>query len=282
MPPRLRRFSASRLRAARALALVVWAASAGASGCFIASGPEPLDLSVSQGKITDDSERLVNIRQVMERDLAQLEASRKSFESTPTDLYRAPFPLDLFKYVAVLCFNEPYDMRPAKRAAPQVDEGAKEIENEIEKLGDWTCEPEYAGRLMVALHEHVPQHQAAAMHQLTELDRLRQSRAKLLFRLGQLPGVLREMRQLLATRRADLRRMRAAEARRRTEYRGSDWEEMERRFDRFEQELTGLSQEIERLAKVTPSWKPLVEAQIVALYAHLTSLTAPPLTKTPE
>lgn len=270
MPPRPPYFSASRFGAVCALALLI-GASAGASGCFTASGPEPLDLSVSQQRIADDRGRLINIRNVMERDLAQLEASRKSFESAPTDLYQLPFPLDLFKYVAVLCFNEPYDIRAANRAVAQVEEDTKEVE----KLGGWTCEPEYAERLMVALHEQVPQHQAAAMEQLTELDRVRQSRAKLLFRLGQLPGVLREMRQLLATRRADLRRMRAAEARRRTEYRGSDWEEMQRRFDRFEQELAELSQEIERLSEVTPTWKPMVEAQIVALYAHLTSLTPP-------
>src|SRR5690554_222755 len=259
MPPRL---PPSRRRAAPAgcaLILAVWVACAGASGCLRASGAAPLDLSVSQGQITDDSARLVQIRQVMERDLALLETSRQDFESAPRQIYRAPFPLDLYKYVAVDCFNEPYVVRAgAPSQAP----------------AQWTCEPEYLGRLMVEIEQRVPEHKAAAMQQLQQLDRLRQMRAKLLFRLGQLPGVLGEMRQLLATRRADLRRMRAAEARRRTEYQGSDWQEMERRFERFEQELARLSQEVERLAEETPTWKPRVEAQISALYVHLTTLSA--------
>lgn len=261
MPRRLGPIRPSRLRRACALALILWALGVGASGCFNTRGPDPLDLSVAQQKISNDSQRLVQIRQVMERDLKELEALRLSFESAPQELYAHPFPLDLFKYVAMRCFNDPFDTRAG-------DVGASEIDG-------LTCRSEYAGRLMVELHEQVPQHQAAALGQLTELDRLRQMRAKLLFRLGQLPGVLREMRQALATRRADLRRMRDAEARRRTEYRGDNWQEMERRFARFDQELNNLSTEIEQLAEVTPSWKPLVETQIAALYAHLTSLSAP-------
>src|SRR5690554_2827893 len=175
MPPRLPPRRRRAAPAGCALILAVWVACAGASGCLRASGAAPLDLSVSQAKITDDSARLVQIRQVMERDLALLETSRKAFEAAPRDIFRAPFPLDLFKYVAVDCFNEPYAVRASAPA---------------EALGEWSCAPEYAGRLMVEIEQRAPAHKSAAMHQLHQLDRLRQMRAKLLFRLGQLPGVL--------------------------------------------------------------------------------------------
>lgn len=256
LPPRRRRAAP----AGCALLLAVWVACAGATGCLRASGAAPLDLSVAQGHISDDRARLVQIRQVMERDLAQLKTSRQDFEAAPRHIYRAPFPLDLFKYVAVDCFNEPYVVRPGAPSPASAEQ--------------WSCAPQYLGRLLAEIEQKTPEHKAAAMQRLHQLDRLRQMRARLLFRLGQLPGVLGEMRQLLATRRADLRRMRAAEARRRTEYQGSDWQEMERRFERFEQEIAGLSQEVERLAEEVPTWKPRVEAQISALYAHLTTLSA--------
>lgn len=276
MPLQRRRLSPSRLCVRCVLALAILVVSAGASGCFTARGPEPLDLSVARGKISDDGARLVQIRQVMERDLEQLAVLRNSFESSSQSLYSAPFPLDLFKYVAMSCFNEPFNSRTGSDTPTQAPQNAASDGPKTKKSGPWTCSPEYAERLMVALQQRVPDRQAAAKKQLHDLDQLRQLRAKLLFRLGQLPAILREMRQLLATRRADLRRMRAAEARRRTEYNGSDWEEMERRFEAFEQDLLDLNNQISQLDEVATSWKPVVETQISALYSHLTSLTAPP------
>jgi hypothetical protein len=246
------------------LCLACW----GSAACFSARGPKPIDLSAERSRIARDGLRLQRIRQVVARDLEQLERLRKTFEAAPPGLYKPPFPLDLFKHVAVDCLNEPYEADPD----PDSTSGSSNAASAAAPVG-WTCTPEYADRLMVALHEKAPEREAAALHKLRTLDELRRLRGKLRYRLGQVPAILRESRRILATRRADLRRMRDAEARRRTEYSGERWDEMQRRFDEFERNLHELHTEIEQLAEVWPTWKPAVEQQISALYTQLTSLS---------
>lgn len=248
-------------------------ALAGSFGCLSTPGPLPLDLTNERALVAREALRLERIDQVLGRDLGQLTALRKSFEDAPPGLYASPFPLDLFKHVALECFNEPWEPRPA--ASQSLAQSSSQPEAPVVSSIDeaaLSCKPEFIGRLMHALYEQEQSRRVQAIGKLQTLDELRQVRGTLRVRIHQMPAVLFEASRTLAQGRADLRRMRDAEARRRTEYSSENWQQAQARLDAFEQELHALEVNIQRLTEARPTWNPQIDAEVALLYASLTTL----------
>ncbi len=243
-----------------ALAVLSWALA----GCWGTRGPALPDLSAQRDQVERRSVRLQRIGQVMREDIAQFEELREQFSQPEPSLYAPPFPLDLYKHVAVDCLNEPWD--PNQLAVSDQDtDDAKEL--------PITCSPEFGERLLVELEEKVPERQQQAMAKLETLDELRQLRGKLRQRLSRIPAILRASRSMLAARRADLRQTRATYARRRTEYSAERWKELEDRLEAYEDDLGALQEQIERLDEVWPQWSPALDQSVSMLYMELAQLS---------
>lgn len=251
-----------RLGAFLVLAALVWAQG----GCFGTRGPALPDLSVERTQVDQRTERLRLIRQVMDEDLVELASLSEGFIDSEPGLYARPFPLDLFKHVAVDCLNEPWD--PNQLA---VDDEAAQAEQPAGL--QLTCSPEFADRLLVDLQEKVPSRRSEAIAKLELLDEIRRLRGKLRQRLSRIQPILRASRSMLAGRRADLRQMRASFERRRTEYSATRWKELQQRLDLYAKNLQALDTQIKRLAETWPSWEPKLDQSVSMLYMELTQLS---------
>lgn len=241
------------------VAVLCWALSA----CGGARGPALPDLTAEHNQVEQRSLRLKRIRQVMREDVRQVEVLREQFSQTDPRFFARPFPLDLFKHVAIECLNEPWDpnqIEPSD-AAEALDEMGLD------------CTPEFAGRLLVQLQKKVPQRQEQALAKLQTLDELRKLRGKLRQRLSNIPSILRASRSMLAARRADLRQLRATYERRRTEYSDQRWRQLQERLDSLEKDLEALQDQIDHLTKVWPSWSPDLDQSVSMLYMELAQLS---------
>jgi hypothetical protein len=234
------------------------------SGCVGTRGPSLPDVSVEQSQIAERSQRLERIRQVMSEDLAEFEALRVQVSAHAPGFFARPFPLDLFKHVAIECLNEPWDPNQLETT----DSGPSDTGD----LG-LLCRPEFGDRLFVDLEERVPQRRQKALVMLENIDKLRQLRGKLRQRISRIPEISRASQSLLATRRADLRQTRTSYARRRTEYSDERWQKLERRLAAFEEDLGELEDQIERLQQVFPGWSPALDQSVSMLYMELAQLS---------
>ena len=241
------------------MAALCWALPA----CWGTRGPALPELSAEHNQIDQRSLRLERIRQVMDEDIAQVESLREQFVEPDPGLYARPFPLDLYKHVAIECLNEPWDPNQLETSNTAGVAGALGLR----------CTPEFGDRLLVELQERVPQRQEQAIAKLQTLDRLRQLRGKLRQRLSRIPDILRASRSMLAARRAELRQLRATYARRRTEYSAKRWQQLQDRFDALEKDLEALQEKIDRLAKAWPGWSPALDQSVSMLYMELAQLS---------
>lgn len=249
-------------RASVLLSIIVFCGAS--TACFGTRGPALPDLSAERGEVTQRAERLDRIRQVMQRDLERVETLRAQFGQPDPGLYRPPFPLDLYKHVAVDCLNEPWDPNQLETSqGTGVADGGLGL----------TCHPEFGSRLLVELQEQVPQRREPALAKLHTLDELRRLRGTLRQRLERVPAILRASSSMLATRRAELRQMRASQARRRTEYSADKWRKLQQRFDAYEKDLAQLQVHIDRLGEVRPDWSPRLDQSVSMLYMELTKLS---------
>lgn len=263
------------------LAALGWAAS----GCLTAKNPDPVNMSWAERQARNDAQKLEQIGQVMRRDLDELKRLSRDFQTPNPALYQPPFPLDLFKFVAVDCFNEPYqpDQKSSQLARADEPEELKEPEepqkyeepgtSKIDDAG-LDCRPDYLDRLLTQLQARAPEQRDAALQKLQTLDHLRRLRGLLRYRIAQMPAILAESRRIVASRRQDLRRTRDREARRRTEYDRQTWDKVQADLDDLEAYLDALSQQIDALNERWPDWTPTIEAEISRFYAYLTAISA--------
>ncbi len=234
------------------------------TGCFATHGPALPDLSEQHTEIEQRSQRLERIIGVMTRDLGRVETLRQEFAHADATLYQPPFPLDLYKQVAVSCLNKPWDSSQL-----HVDASDGDAEAGL----NLSCQPEFGHRLAVELQEQVPERRAQALAKLRTLDELRQLRGRLRQRLSRVPAIVQASRSLLAARRAELRQMRAAQSHRRTEYSQDRWQQLQKRLEGYEQQLQHLQEHIERLAEAWPTWGPSLDQSVSMLYMELTKLS---------
>ncbi len=247
--------------AAHLLALMLGLVVGGAA-CFTGSGPALPELSTERNQITQRTERLRRIEELMERDVERFEVLREQFFEAGDELYDRPFPLDLYKHVAMECLNEPWD--------------ANELEEEstpAEAVDALTCRPEFVERLVVELQRQAPGRRREAISQLHTLDSLRQLRGQLRRRLSRIEPILRASKNMVAARRADLRQMRLSYQRRRTEYSAERWSQLQDGFEAHADHLDDLEQQIESLEQLWPRWPEALDRSVSMLYMDLSKLS---------
>ena len=237
-------------------------------GCWLSrKGPKPPDLSEQLTETQKRTQRVERIVEIMQRDLDKFEQLRRDFFDTPKAFYRPPFPLDLFKHVAMACLNEPWN---PNEVADDESSAAIRMPSNIEL----TCRPTFAGRLDDALGERTPERRRETLQKLQQVDNLRQLRGRLRERIGAIPSIVRAQRNFIADERAELRQLRALLQRRRTEYSAERWKQAQQRMREQSNALATLDSAVDRLDNTWPSWPERVDANVLELYMRLSELSA--------
>ncbi|MFP4598291.1 MAG: hypothetical protein ACOC9J_04925 [Persicimonas sp.] len=247
--------------AAHLLALMLGLVVGGAA-CLTGGGPALPDLSTEHNQITQRTERLRRIEELMERDVERFEVLREQFFETGEELYARPFPLDLYKHVAMECLNEPWDANELEEELPQA-----------EAMEALMCRPEFVDRLVVELHRQAPERRQEAVSKLHTLDEVRQLRGRLRRRLSRIEPILRASKNMVAARRADLRQMRLSYERRRTEYSAERWSQLQDGFEEYGEYLDDLERKIGSLERLWPSWPETLDRSVSMLYMDLSKLS---------
>jgi hypothetical protein len=248
--------------------LVLLSTFAVLSGCWLSQkGPAPPDLSEQRTDTEERTQRIERIVAIMERDLGKFERLQREFFETPPSFYDEPFPLDLFKHVAMACLNEPWNPNELE------DDGTSasiRMPSDIEL----TCRPTFAARLDETLAERVPAQREKTLQKLERIDTLRRLRGRLRERIGALAGIIRSQRNFIADERADLRQLRSSLERRRTEYSTERWRETQSRLREQSDALDALDQAVNRLDETWPGWPKRVDANVLEMYMRLSDLRA--------
>ncbi|MGM0557819.1 MAG: hypothetical protein ACQEVA_15650 [Myxococcota bacterium] len=238
------------------------------SGCWLSQkGPEPPDLSQQLTETEQRIQRIERIIEIMTRDLDKFERLRREFFQTPPSFYDEPFPLDLFKHVAMACLNEPWNPN-------QLEDDGTSASIRMSSDIELTCRPTFAGRLDESLAERVPQRREKTLQKLERIDTLRQLRGRLRDRIGSIASIIRSQRNFIADERADLRQLRSSLERRRTEYSAERWREAQSRLREQADALDQLDTSVDRLDQTWPDWPGRVDENVLELYMHLSNLTA--------
>lgn len=228
----------------------------GAAGCWTSGGPALPDLSRQQVQVNERSERLRRIEELMHEDLTRVEDLHREFAAGVDELIVAPFPLDLYKHVAMDCLNEPWEGEDAEKT----------------RADELTCEPAFLERLIAALQEKAPERSEEALERLRTVDELRRLRGQLRRRLSRIGPILSAGRDLVATRRANLRQLGVSQERRRTEYSEDRWEELQEYMAEYEDQLQELQQRIASLESASPKWPETLDRSVRQMYMEISTL----------
>lgn len=201
----------------------------------------------------------------MQRDLDEFETLRAEFFETPPRFYRAPFPLDLFKHVAMACLNEPWN--PAELEDDD-SSGTVRLKNDIEL----TCRPTFADQLDEQLRDRAPSRREKTLQKLSRIDKLRRLRGQLRERIGRIPRITRSQRDYTADARAELRQLQSTLKRRRTEYSTERWNQAQKRLQQQKNALDALERAVKRLDTAWPAWPERVDQNVLELYMRLSKL----------
>lgn len=232
-------------------------------GCVTTSkGPPPPDFSEQQNRIAANQDDLVQVQQTIEQDMASLRDASGAFFDSDSALYLDPFPLDLFRHTAMACLNMP--LEPRTDVLPRYREAA-------ERAGI-TCPVAPTGPLLAALSENAPRLRAEALRRLQLVDDWRRIRGRMQDRLRQLPRILEQTREWIASQRAAARQTEIELERRRAEYSPDRLGSARAAIEDHRERLQALEKDLVVVEGAIPSWSRAVGAEIDYVYSRLSLL----------
>lgn len=197
----------------------------------------------------------------MTRDLERIQTLASEVRSTPTDLFGEPFPLPLFKHVAVECLNAA-SSSSEEPARPEKTPGTKD---ELE------CAPRFTDRLTSKLEAAAPASKSDALSLLRDLDEFQSLRLKLRTRIAKIADIVEANRNFLATRRAQLRKLRQRWRERRPEISRPRWRELQNNFEQLADDLDELERQTDQIEDQARAWPDTVDDANRAMYFTITS-----------
>jgi hypothetical protein len=240
-----------------------------ACSLFASQGPPPPDVKEPRALVSRDTTRMRELHALVRSDLDEIAALQTAFFDVQPARWRQPFPLSQFKYVAMSCLNEPPGDDPTKPATVEGDPTREAIALRYDiRLG---CAPPTLPSLWDAVSGDDNDARFAAV-QLARVDRIRELRSRLYWRLNQLPGVIQDEQAALATRRAEWRRVRAEVERNRSDYKPEARSEANRRLTAYEGDLLDLADAIVTLDSALPQWPDDLQRRLSSFTLALTTL----------
>lgn len=264
-------------RTSRALAR--WAAFAALVGLLSAcpSRRQGIDGPDLERRNRETSRRLARtrkIREVMTRDLDEFRDLAGRLRDPPAGLFRGSFPLDLFKHVVVECLNAPATAEPGSAASaaegrPTPDSGLRS--GGVVERGELACATRFVGELEDRLGGQSDRTRERAFELLRSVDRFHTLRIRLRRRLASIEEIVESTRSLLATRRADLRKLRRRWRERKSELRAARWQQLQDRFDALDRDLEQLDRATDRLESAAREWPEAIDRANRRVYFAITS-----------
>lgn len=223
-------------------------------------GPEIPDLTDQSNVVLRRIERTDRIDEVMVRDLAKVELIVGDLATMSTEVFAPPFPLDLFKHVAVNCLNA-----SAAETESALEGGA------LTPPTGFACQPRFLDRLQTRLEAEAPGSKARAFEILHRVDMFHTLRVRLRTRMGKIEEILDSNVRFLASRRADLRKLRTRWKERRPELSTARWKELKQRLARYGDELDRLESSTDALRKSLEGWPGRLDEANRKMYFAITS-----------
>ena len=246
---------------ARALHVLILGVMVAASpGCWLKrKGIAPPSVAQPVTELQRLSTRLQAVHTVLERDVARMETLRLEFFSAPSPLYAPPFPVELFRHVALSCLNElPHPAEESMEGgAPQSQEDAQEPGQDAAAAPELvlTCQPVNLELLLGAVS---PARKSFTMEQLRRVDEMRTLRLKVARRLEQLPRMIEEAQLRVARQRAERRQLSEKLDQRRIDYDDTSWALAQKNLQRYAQEIDTVERSITQLTdqlSASHSWR---------------------------
>ncbi|MFB6372403.1 MAG: hypothetical protein ABEN55_04695, partial [Bradymonadaceae bacterium] len=213
------------------------------------TGPTLPDLGEEADRVVRRIERTDRIREVMERDLARATELSNQLTDVSRQVFDGSFPLDLFKHVAVNCLNA-----SAAETVEPSDSSAEPPDDETTGRPRLACKAKFLDRLLRRLDVQAPNRKATAHSILRRVDQFHTLRKRLWRRIAKTSDVLASNRELIASRRADLRKLRQRWKERRPELSKARWNELQKRFQTHAQRIDRLDNRTSKLREASEEW----------------------------
>lgn len=236
--------------------------------CALFQGPPPPDLTPRYRAIRSITDRVGQIRGIMNADLGDLESLPRDFFALPRNTYAPPFPVDLFKQTAMSCLNEPVTDTPGE---PTGGEEARETLRTKYNVRV-TCAPAELPYCLKALEQRAPNAITQALAQLERVDRLRLLHARLKERATNMPLIIRQQRELLAKQRAEWRQVDRDLKRQRAEFTPENWTKTQKRLQTYQSTIDDLASAIDALEDQSNQWTARIQETLDAFYLDLAGL----------
>lgn len=235
----------------------------GLSGCFQRQGLPVLNVSPQIGQVENKTAQSQNALTTIETDLDELQTLVETLQQLPDTTWREPFPLDLYRHALMSCLTLPLNAE----TVPDSPEA-----NAAEALGV-TCAVLPLPPLVEALAKD--NGRQAATTGLQAVDAMREKRTILEARLRSMPRDLEDMREYVATQRAEARRVEQDLDRRKPEYLDKDFQASKSQLRAWRERLNTLEQAVEQLEARRPGWTSTMETRLAALYRIIATLGSP-------
>lgn len=230
------------------------------------TGPDLPDLGEEGNRVVRRLERTRQIREVMERDLARVAELSGELADLSPELFGGSFPLDLFKHVAVNCLNA-----SAAETVEREDREGASTEEESTDRPTLACRARFVDRLYRRLDVQSPDRRATAHSVLRRVDQFHTLRQRLWRRIAATSDVLEDNRALIASRRADLRKLRQRWQQRRQEFSSARWKKLQEQFRTYADRIDRLDTLTERLRETAAVWPEQLDRANRRMYFAITS-----------
>lgn len=246
-----------RARAAILLGVVWWTA------CFQQQGLPPLDLTTQLTQVQARSAQAERLLETVDSELEAVRSDHAAFRAIPQQTWTGDFPTDVYRHTCMACLIQP-------RNADVVPGSPEMLAAEEAAVG---CAVLPLPALLEALRRSSGREEALAG--LRAVDQMREKRSIVESRLRSLPREISDMREDIATQRAESRRVEQELERKRPEYSSSDFQTSKARVTAWRDDLDRLEASVHALDERRVAWTQAMESELAEIYRYIATLGEP-------
>ena len=243
----------------RVLALCV--AVFATTGCFRQQGLPAIDLTSQRGQVEAKTIQATRLLATVDEDLKEFNDLYERFFSVIRPSLSPPFPVDLYRHATMSCVT----LALGSETVPGSPEGEA-----AERIGIGCAVPPLPA-LITALDD-VPDLRTDAYNGLIIVDALREKRGILERQLRSLPQDTTDMREYVASQRAEARRVEQALTRKQPEYTDATYSESKVRLKDWRQKLDALEFAVDALDASNKTWTQILDQGLAELYRGIALL----------
>ncbi len=231
------------------------------AGCFRQQGLTAIDLTSQRGQVEAKTIQATRLLETVDADLTDFNDLYERFFSVMRPSLSPSFPVDLYRHATMSCVTlalgtETIPDSPEAQAAERIGIG---------------CAVSPLPALVEAL-DAVPDRRTDAYNGLIIVDALREKRGMLEGQLRSLPQDTSDMREYVASQRAEARRVEQALNRKKPEYSDAGYSESKARLKDWRQKLDALELAVDALDANKETWTQTLDLRLAELYRGIALL----------